>query len=107
MPEDPQDDWLQQALKTPESHIDNDEFSRRVMNALPMRRRRSLVSQRKLVIFASALVGIVCSIPLAPVVAALPIISIVVASQWFLTIELIALLGAVAFVTWWLAADRI
>ena len=104
MPEAHEDDWIDRALKSPETYIDNGDFSRRVMRALPPKRRRLRIPHRKQIIVASTMVGLVSSIPLMPSVTTLPVVASVIVSPWFVTGAVMAFLGAVALVTWWLTA---
>lgn len=98
------DDWLETVLREDELYVDNDGFSRSVMAALPPR-RASRVTRRKKIVLAAGALGFGLSLPwllqLDPLVG-----TGLVDSAWFLTIALMASMGAVSMIAWWLFVVR-
>ena len=106
MADEPIDQRIERALKSPEDYVDNQDFSRRVMDALPRKRRFTPMS-RRLVIAGSALVGLTLSCLLMPSRESLAIIDVVTDNVWYLTAATVAFAMGVVLGGGWLASARI
>jgi hypothetical protein len=100
------DDWLEEALNESEPYIDNEDFSRSVMRALPLRKRRTRISPRKKMVAAAGLLGMLCSLPFLSSAIAVPEVRFLLSTQWFLTVFTMIALTGVALVSWWMLAVK-
>ena len=101
-----QNEWLEKVLSESEPYLDNENFSQRVMHALPAQKRRTRISQRKRIVILAGIAGVLCSLPFLSSFLALPMVGALVVSQWFVTFSVMVSLGGVAAASWWLLVVR-
>lgn len=97
---------LDNALREAESYIDNEDFSRRVMEGLPPRKRRSRISRRKGIVLSSGVLGCLMSVPFLASSIGQPEMLQLLSTQWAATIISMVLLAGVALTSWWLFVVR-
>ena len=98
-------DWLEQGLREAEPYIENDGFSRKVIQALPARRRRSRITRRKGIVLSAGILGCALSWGLLSGSLGQPFVQLL-SSQWAVTILSMLALAVVAVTSWWLLAVR-
>ena len=62
MKEQPDSQWLEELLKEEEPYVDNDGFSKKVVQSLPQRRRLTWRVKRRIIKILSILVGLSASL---------------------------------------------
>ena len=106
MKEQPDSQWIEELLKDEEPYIDNDGFSKQVVDSLPKRKRWTWRTKRRLIkvgavlaASAAALVGISgLELDLSVLNTVPPFV--------LMTISVVALAGAIAAACIWVVTDR-
>ena len=102
MPEISHDDWLEDALKQPEDYIENQGFSRNVLNALPPKR----TGISRIGIKAAAVIaGVSSTILLLPPLDVVTGFQAILANPYSVIGITLGFAGVVALSSVWLALD--